>query len=128
MSRLVLRLGRDDKVSVDHVNGDKLDNRKCNLRVCTHKQNLRNQKKHRNGAASYKGVSGRATASGRVRYRATITVDYRQLCLGTFATELEAAVAYNAAALEHHGEFARLNELPTADRPVGGGGPSHQDR
>ena len=92
---------------IDHVNGDGLDNRFDNLRVCDQKDNMRNSKKSRNNAQKYKGVS----KHGNRGYQARIGVNGKQIALGTFSTQEEAAEAYNLAAKEYHGEYARLNEI-----------------
>ena len=86
---------------VDHWNGDSLDDRRCNLRICTPAQNSFNRAHLRPGA---RGV--RRCKSG---WRATIHLGRKKLALGVFATEAEAAAAYDRAAVEMRGEFARLN-------------------
>lgn len=89
---------------VDHINGDTLDNRRSNLRVCTYSQNNCNaihKKKNRTG---YRGVS----ANGR-SYVAQIVLQGIRYRLGSFPTPKEAAVAYDRAAINLHGEFASLN-------------------
>lgn len=90
---------------VDHISGDKLDNRRSNLRAATVTQNLANQAKRPGTTSSYKGVS--RTASGR--WLAQIQSAGRKVWLGTFKDELDAAEAYDRAAVELFGEFARLN-------------------
>ena len=100
---------------VDHINGNPLDNRKSNLRICTQAENLRNQRKtHAQRSARYKGVS--ITRNGK--WRARITLNQKWYSLGHYATPEEAAVAYNEAAKELHGEYACLNVLPTAVKEV----------
>lgn len=94
-----------DKV-VDHVSGDTLDNRRGNLRICTHAQNVKNQKRQKN-AARFKGIA--QTASGM--WCAFICTDGDRQYLGGFASDIEAAQAYDAAALRLHGEFARTNKM-----------------
>lgn len=90
---------------VDHVNGNGLDNRRCNLRFCTPAQNTQNTRRKKS-ASGYRGV----WKSGS-RWRAVICVNRASIRLGYFATREAAALAYNAAAKHHHGEFATLNEV-----------------
>jgi hypothetical protein len=105
MERVVGRpLTRDDYV--DHHDGDRLNNRRENLRLSTAVTNARNVARHADGAGAFKGVYPK-----RGRFYAQLMVDGRRLHLGTFDTEEEAARAYNRAAVEHHGEFARLNTI-----------------
>jgi hypothetical protein len=92
---------------VDHINGNPLDNRRSNLRLCTFNQNRQSQHKVR-GAVQYRGVH----KCGR-RYRAVVTHEGRKQHLGFFDTPEEAAHAYNLKALELRGEFASLNTLFT---------------
>ena len=87
---------------VDHKNGDGLDCRKSELRIATHRQN--NQNAYRVKPGCFKGVR----PSGR-KWRAKIKAGGKDLHLGTFTTAEEAARAYDAAAVEHFGEFACLN-------------------
>jgi hypothetical protein len=94
----------------DHIDGDGLNNRRSNLRPATNAQNMRNAPLRRDSVSGYKGV-----AWDKYRWRAHIRVDGRRLHLGMFADPAEAARAYDAAAREHFGEFARLN-FPEEDR------------
>ncbi len=110
MNRLIMGLEKGDRRVVDHINGDTLDNRRSNLRICTTKQNSHNSRSFRNAASSYKGVQ---KASNSDRWRATIWVDGSKLNLGTFDSEQQAALAYNTAAVKHHGRFARINRVFT---------------
>lgn len=89
---------------VDHINGDGKDNRISNLRLCTLVENNRN--KAPTGQSPYKGVSFRTAQNTWI---AGIKGDDGPVFLGSFETEIEAALAYDAAAQELHGEFARLN-------------------
>lgn len=93
---------------VDHINGNSLDNRKSNLRICKQKQNVWNRKSVKGSASKYKGVDWYA-ASGS--WRAYIKIDGKQKHLGCYKNEDDAARAYNKAAIEYHGEYARLNPV-----------------
>ena len=90
---------------VDHINGDTLDNRRENLRIASGKQNQGNRRKAAGTSSRYKGVCRQPNA----RWRAQIKIDGRQTSLGTYNTEIEAAMAYDRKALEVFGEFACLN-------------------
>jgi hypothetical protein len=90
---------------IDHVNGDGLDNRRVNLRETTDRQNKQNMRKHR-GVSAFKGVSWNKRD---LRWTAHIRTSGRMRHLGYFANEVEAALAYDAAARLHFGEFAALN-------------------
>lgn len=95
-----------DGYDVDHANGNGLDNRRGNLRVCTHQMNGANQKTPKHNTTGFKGVSGKGN-----KFRAYIKVNYKQVYLGTFSTAIEAANAYNLGAQKYFGEFAKLNQL-----------------
>ena len=98
----------------DHVNHDGLDNRKANLRNCTIRQNNANSRSARGASSKYKGVSWNKT---RKKFAAYIKKDNKQLYLGLFENETEAAKAYDEAAKKYHAEFAALNfpELGTEE-------------
>lgn len=89
---------------VDHINGDRLDNRRANLRVCKHWQNLANNEQAI-GESGYRGVI--KARSGR--FTARLKRNGKNLYFGTFDTPEEAARARDKAARELHGEFAVLN-------------------
>lgn len=91
---------------VDHINGDGLDNRRENLRVCTRSENLRNRGKQANNTTGYKGVHFFKAAR---LFTASVQYDGKSFHLGYFKTALEAAKAYDEAARKIHGEFAQLN-------------------
>lgn len=90
---------------VDHINHDKLNNRRSNLRVCTGSQNMMNKVKRADNTTGFKGVGKRSEYISKPYY-AQIKVQTKRLHLGTFATPQEAHEAYKQAALKYHGEFA----------------------
>lgn len=97
----------DSKIMVDHINGNPLDNRKCNLRLCTNAENCRNQKRKSTNIIGYKGVS---KVTGLNLYQVRITLNGKTTQIGSsYKTPEEAAKAYDEAAIKYHGEFARLN-------------------
>jgi len=93
---------------IDHINGNSLDNRRCNLRVCTHSQNMMNTRKRNNASSKYKGVQWNKHAS---KFRSMIMINGNNIFLGYFINEDDAALAYNNAAIKLHGEFAKINEI-----------------
>lgn len=106
MHRVIMGLTEGDGLLVDHKNGNGLDNRRENLRVCTKTQNQYNQKPRHTSISKYKGVG---YYNRDKKWRARIVVNRKDIELGKFDSELEAAKAYDAAALEHHKEYAWLN-------------------
>lgn len=104
MHRLVVAATKS--FQVDHKNGVKLDNRKDNLRLCNNRQNQGNLPKRKNCSSQYKGVHRKG-----VKWQARIATEDRRISLGYYATEDEAALAYNRAAAQHFGEFALLNNV-----------------
>lgn len=107
-------IGKPQKgYEIDHFNGNKLDNRKCNLRVVTHQQNTFNSKKRKapisgENPSKYKGVTWR---NDRKKWRSSITHNGCKYYLGLYEIEEEAALAYNKAAVNYYGEYARLNKI-----------------
>lgn len=93
-------------VEIDHVNGDGLHNTRDNLRVCTHGNNTCNTGLRADNSSGFKGVY-RVKKTGR--FAACVRLNGRNLYQGGYATAEEAARAYDAAAREHFGKFARLN-------------------
>ena len=95
-------------MQTDHINGNRLDNRKCNLRICTPMQNMHNRKRDTNSTSIYKGVSWNTNDKS---WRAQIGINGEKIHLGCFKSEVMAAKAYNEAAIKYHKEFALLNIL-----------------
>lgn len=93
-----------DAAIVDHANGDRLDNRRINLRACTISQNNCNRGPYARNRSGIKGVS---YCKQTGRWRATVSIDGRMKQLGRFHSPEEAAAAYAAAATRLQGEFAR---------------------
>jgi len=93
------------ELTVDHKNGDGLDNRRENLRLCTSTQNKYNSKMRSHNTSGYKGV---CKGYGS-KWTASMSCGGRRLYLGTFETGEQAAKAYDAKARELFGEFALLN-------------------
>lgn len=92
-------------LETDHVNGNPLDNRLANLRVCTHSQNMVNRDVDKTGNTSkYRGVYLHGN-----KWQAGIYQNRVRIHLGTYSTEEEAAQSYDLKAKEIFGEFARLN-------------------
>jgi hypothetical protein len=89
---------------IDHINGDRSDNRLANLREASVSQNLGNAKRSKNNTSGFKGVCrGRGD-----KWRATICVNGKRRKIGSFSTPEEAHKAYCAAATEKRGEFANF--------------------
>lgn len=91
---------------IDHINGDPRDNRRCNLRIATPKQNSRNASLRKDSSTGFKGVHYR---KNRNSFVALIRVDNKLKYLGSFKDPNEAAKAYDKAAFLYFGEFARPN-------------------
>ncbi len=104
LHRVITNAPRDKQV--DHINGNTLDNRRCNLRICTASDNMKNRVIGKNNKSGYKGVLWRAE---RKRFVATIFAGNKQVHLGTFKSREAAAEAYDQAAIKYFGEFARTN-------------------
>jgi hypothetical protein len=99
-------LGVLGSVQVDHINGDTLDNRRDNLRLASSTENGSNRSLNRNSTSGYKGVTW---VKARGNWRANIKVNGKPISLGVYDDPVEAARAYDKAAIELHGAFAKPN-------------------
>lgn len=93
---------------IDHINLNKLDNRRENLRICTLEQQILNTNPNKRNKSGFKGVSWNKL---RNKWHAQLSIDKKSIYIGYFSTVQEAAKAYNETALKYHGEFARLNQI-----------------
>ena len=106
LHRLVAKTQND--FITDHINGNKLDNLRSNLRVVTNQQNVFNNGIRNDNTSGYRGVWYR---KDRGRWQAEIKADGKKYSLGCYNTAAEAAVVYNRKASELFGNNARLNEI-----------------
>lgn len=104
---LIRKLVRFDFNETDHKNQNKLDNRRGNLRPASRLQNSANSKS-RQGSSKFKGVH---QLKCRKKWQVYIQFEGGRKYLGSFTDEIEAAKAYNRAALKYFGEFAHLNPI-----------------
>jgi hypothetical protein len=103
LHRFIMNIPKE--MEVDHINGDTLDNRKVNLRVCTKSENNCNRKINQNNTSGYKGVSYKMS---RHKWCAKIGVNNKNIHLGYFDSPEEAYAAYCIASKKYHGEFGRI--------------------
>jgi len=104
MHRFILNV--PDGMVTDHIDQDGLNNQKHNLRICTRTQNNRNMKLYNSNTSGYRGVY----YDNRVnKWYSHIQVNGVALHIGMYFTKEDAAMAYNDAAIKHHGDFASLN-------------------
>lgn len=98
--------GKCPDMHIDHIDGNKLNNRIENLRICTHNQNQHNQGIRASNKSGYKGVSWMKSVK---KWHAQICCNSKVTHLGLYTCKIEAAKAYDEAAKQLHGEFAWLN-------------------
>ena len=101
MHRLIMN--PTENMYVDHINGNGLDNRKENLRICTNAQNARNRRMSKRNTSGYRGVTWHKQTK---KWVAQIHVNYKNHYLGLFENKEDAAEARRLKAIELHGEFA----------------------
>jgi len=106
LHRIVMKAKKGE--IIDHINGNKLDNRKSNLRICTQAQNNQNRKISKLNKSGYNGVSW---SIRNKKWVAQIACENKKIHIGYYIDPIDAAKAFNNAAQKYHGEFAKLNEL-----------------
>ncbi len=111
-------MGTPRGLYTDHRDHNGLNNQRSNLRNCTASQNQMNQKCMKGKTSRFKGVS---FSKREGKYTSYIKIDGKQISLGDYVVEIDAAIAYNVAAKEAFGEFAYLNEIDAALKPVARG-------
>ena len=104
MHRIIVNVPED--METDHINHNKLDNRRENLRICTHAENSKNRSIQVNDQSGFKGIYWHKQNH---KWVAQISVDGKCLYLGSFDSPKEAARFYDAAVLAYHGDFANPN-------------------
>jgi hypothetical protein len=114
MHRVILSI-TDSSIQVDHINHNRLDNRRANLRLCTTFGNNQNRQHTGNNRSGYKGVT-KPTNNPKFVARISTMISGEQVFinLGSYTSKHDAAREYNKAAIEMYGEFAVLNEIKEA--------------
>lgn len=92
---------------IDHIDGNGLNNQRNNLRICSHKENFRNQKISKHNTSGAKGV---VWNNKNENWNARITVDRKRIHLGCFLNKKDAIAAYNRSAKKYYGEYAKKNK------------------
>ncbi len=105
LHRFILGIS-DPSIKIDHWDGDGLNNQRHNLRVANDQQNQRNRRLNLNSTSGFKGVTWRKDLK---KWNAALEIKTKRLHLGYFDCPLEAACAYDMAAIKHFGEFAHCN-------------------
>ena len=109
MHRFLMGLTANDKICIDHINGDGLDNRRDNLRIATLEQNQGNSKLRKDNTSGYKGISWHRNAKKWI-----VQLGNGKACIlygGLFTDKKEATKKYNEMARSKFGKFAKLNEI-----------------
>jgi len=106
MHRQILGLEKEDKRVSDHISMKTLDNRRCNLRICTRAENVRNTKRQRNNKSGFMGVFW---CKQHKKWLAYIYYNHKKRHLGSYSNKVDAAKAYDEAAKKYFKEFATFN-------------------
>ena len=111
MHRMIMNT--PEGMDTDHIDGNPLNNTRKNLRICTHTENCRNRKIGTNNSSNFKGVSW---DKGTDKWRSRIYLNNMAIHLGFHDDKIHAAKEYNKAAIKYHGDFARLNIIPSMEK------------
>ncbi len=103
-------MGKEKGMVVDHIDGNGLNNQRNNLRICKQHGNILNSSIRSDNTTGFKGVFRLKHCTNEV-YHAYININGKRIPLGCHYNKIDAAKAYNEAALIHHGEFAKLNPI-----------------
>ena len=106
MHRLILSLKKGDKREADHRDGNGLNNRRYNLRICSRQQNCYNKRPQQGGTSRFKGVSWSRKVN---KWQAYIGFNNKGIYLGYYSDQQVAAIRYDMAAIYFFGQFARIN-------------------
>ncbi len=104
MARIILKAKKGE--ICDHINGNTIDNRRSNLRICRQSENMRNRKKNKNSTSGIKGVTWDKESKS---WRAQIQVNGKKVNVGRFKNLKDATRAHKKVAKKVHGKFARFN-------------------
>ena len=101
-----IQTGNWPTLQIDHIDGDRANNKWSNLRQASRSENMRNMRSHKGSTSKYLGVSWGARDK---KWVACIWTNGQRVSLGSHANEIDAAIAYDKAAAQYHGSFANLN-------------------
>lgn len=107
LHRLILNAAPDE--ICDHINGDGLDNRRCNLRIATHAENCQNARKQKRTDSPRQQSKFIGVHAHREKWVARIAQEQNRYYLGSYTDEVDAALAYDDAARKLYGQHARVN-------------------
>lgn len=107
MHREILNI-KNSKKHIDHIDGNSLNNCKNNLRIVSSKENTYNRQANISSTSKYKGVSWNKNVE---KWIAQIQINKKKIHLGCYIREIDAALAYNNAAIKYYGQYAWLNQI-----------------